>query len=259
LSDYISILEFARQVGTSRQAVYPRLKADLQPYVKTINGQKAIHIDALQLYGVKPEVALKKYLKEDLKVEDLKAEDLKVENLKAEDLKAEDLKVEDLKKEDLKKEDLKAEDLKKEDLKADFKTAKIYENWDNDEKSLLNIEIESSPTTDPLTMDSLILILKDLKKLDQKTYALKKENEILSVDLLRERQHANELQQTLDIERLHHSQELEKIIQQLVDMNRNNQLLMAQLTQQKNEIETQVSQGHDRSNLWEWLKRLFAR
>jgi len=46
-AEYISITEFARRDGCSRQAVYARLKTSLKEYVKVIDGQKCIDISAL--------------------------------------------------------------------------------------------------------------------------------------------------------------------------------------------------------------------
>lgn len=53
MDDYISISEFAKKAGVSRQAVYLRLDKDLQSFVKLDNGKKLIQINALGLFNVK--------------------------------------------------------------------------------------------------------------------------------------------------------------------------------------------------------------
>ena len=47
MSEYISISEFAKREGCSRQAVYARLKTSLKDYAKVIEGQKCIDVSAL--------------------------------------------------------------------------------------------------------------------------------------------------------------------------------------------------------------------
>ncbi len=50
--DYITIAEFARRAGVSKQAVYQRLNnVDLTSYVKLENGKKVINIEALSLFA----------------------------------------------------------------------------------------------------------------------------------------------------------------------------------------------------------------
>jgi AcrR family transcriptional regulator len=49
---YISISEFAKRAGVSRQAVYKRLSTDLTTEFKMIDNQKMIKITALQYFNV---------------------------------------------------------------------------------------------------------------------------------------------------------------------------------------------------------------
>ena len=51
---YLSIAEFAKQAGVTRQAVYKRLSTELTDYVKEVDGRKVINIKALSLFGVEP-------------------------------------------------------------------------------------------------------------------------------------------------------------------------------------------------------------
>lgn len=53
MDDYISISEFAKKAGVTRQAVCLRLDKDLQSFVKLDNGKKLIQINALGLFNVK--------------------------------------------------------------------------------------------------------------------------------------------------------------------------------------------------------------
>ena len=49
---YISIADFAKQAGVSKQAVYSRLKSqDLNKFVKLENGKKLINTKALELFN----------------------------------------------------------------------------------------------------------------------------------------------------------------------------------------------------------------
>lgn len=52
--DYLSIAEFAKKAGVTRQSVYKRLSTDLSTFVKEVDSKKYIHCKALELYGVKP-------------------------------------------------------------------------------------------------------------------------------------------------------------------------------------------------------------
>lgn len=45
--EYISVSEFARRAGVTKQSVYQRIQGRLKKYVKDLNGQKVIHIKAL--------------------------------------------------------------------------------------------------------------------------------------------------------------------------------------------------------------------
>lgn len=48
--EYISISEFAKRAGVSRQAIYSRLNSDLSTFVDTVNGKKSLNVRALQLF-----------------------------------------------------------------------------------------------------------------------------------------------------------------------------------------------------------------
>lgn len=50
---YISVSEFAKRAGVTKQSVYQRIQGGLKKYVKDLNGQKVIHIKALhEVYGI---------------------------------------------------------------------------------------------------------------------------------------------------------------------------------------------------------------
>lgn len=56
--EYISVSDFADRAGYSKQAVYQQLNKRLKPYVKVIDGKKAINSKALrEVYGkeIQPE------------------------------------------------------------------------------------------------------------------------------------------------------------------------------------------------------------
>ena len=48
--EYLSIKDFAFEVGISQQAIYKQLNNKLKTYLKTINGKKMIEKSALSLY-----------------------------------------------------------------------------------------------------------------------------------------------------------------------------------------------------------------
>ena len=52
--EYLSIAEFAKRAGVTRQAVYKRLTGDLQEFTKVDNGTKLVNSKALRLFGVEP-------------------------------------------------------------------------------------------------------------------------------------------------------------------------------------------------------------
>lgn len=54
--EYITIAEFAELAGVTPQAVYKRLKTDLEPYVKVENGVKLLNQEALSLFKDKQPV-----------------------------------------------------------------------------------------------------------------------------------------------------------------------------------------------------------
>lgn len=54
--EFITIAEFAERAGVTPQAVYKRLKTDLEPFVKVENGVKLINQEALELYRDKQQV-----------------------------------------------------------------------------------------------------------------------------------------------------------------------------------------------------------
>lgn len=51
MGDYIKIREFSEKFGISRQAVYQRIKKDLEPYIKKSNGETLIDTDAAILFA----------------------------------------------------------------------------------------------------------------------------------------------------------------------------------------------------------------
>ena len=61
--EYISVSEFAKRAGVTKQSVYQRIQGRLKKYVKDLNGQKVIHIKALnEVYGVDLEQGLEQDL-----------------------------------------------------------------------------------------------------------------------------------------------------------------------------------------------------
>lgn len=50
--EYLTIAEFAKRAGVTRQTVYNRLDKDLKFYTKTIENKKCLDIKALKLFGV---------------------------------------------------------------------------------------------------------------------------------------------------------------------------------------------------------------
>lgn len=50
MAEYISISEFARRAGVSRQAIQQRLDTSLREYVKVEQGKKTINIKGLELF-----------------------------------------------------------------------------------------------------------------------------------------------------------------------------------------------------------------
>lgn len=64
--EYISVSEFARRAGVTKQSVYQRIQGRLKNYVKDLNGQKVIHIKALnEVYGIDLEQGLEQDLNKD--------------------------------------------------------------------------------------------------------------------------------------------------------------------------------------------------
>lgn len=55
---YISISEFAKMAGVSKQAVYKRLDTDCQPWLKVDNGKKLINTKALKFFNVQQKNAV---------------------------------------------------------------------------------------------------------------------------------------------------------------------------------------------------------
>lgn len=47
--EYVTVAEFAERAGVTPQAIYKRLKTDLEPYCKTENGTKLISLEGLEL------------------------------------------------------------------------------------------------------------------------------------------------------------------------------------------------------------------
>lgn len=54
MEEYISIAEYARLKGISKQAVYQQLNKRLKPFVETVDGKKVLSIKALEDITVKP-------------------------------------------------------------------------------------------------------------------------------------------------------------------------------------------------------------
>ena len=52
--EYLSIAEFAKRAGVTKQAVYLRLNKDLKPYLNELDGKKCLNIKALELYDIDP-------------------------------------------------------------------------------------------------------------------------------------------------------------------------------------------------------------
>ena len=64
--EYISVSEFAKRAGVTKQSVYQRIQGRLKNYVKDLNGQKVIHIKALnEVYGIDLEQGLEQDLNKD--------------------------------------------------------------------------------------------------------------------------------------------------------------------------------------------------
>lgn len=51
MPEYITISEFAKRAGVTRQSVYKRLDKELQPFVKEVDSRKTIDISALEVYS----------------------------------------------------------------------------------------------------------------------------------------------------------------------------------------------------------------
>lgn len=62
--EYITITEFAEKAGVTPQAVYKRIKTDLEPFVKVENGVKLIEEEALNLFKVAQQTKEKQRAKE---------------------------------------------------------------------------------------------------------------------------------------------------------------------------------------------------
>ena len=53
--DYLTIKEFAKEVGISQQAVYKQLNNKLKPYLKEVDNKKMLEKSALELFKKQPE------------------------------------------------------------------------------------------------------------------------------------------------------------------------------------------------------------
>lgn len=51
MSNYITVSEFSKRAGITKQAVYLQLNNKLKPYFKILNGKKMLDISALELYN----------------------------------------------------------------------------------------------------------------------------------------------------------------------------------------------------------------
>lgn len=54
-NEYISVSEFARRAGVSKQAIYKRLSTDLSTYIKMIDGRKMLKSSALEHFKSRQE------------------------------------------------------------------------------------------------------------------------------------------------------------------------------------------------------------
>ena len=52
--EYLTIAEFAKRAGVTKQAIYKRLNNDLAPFSTIVEGQKCVNSKALSLFGVQP-------------------------------------------------------------------------------------------------------------------------------------------------------------------------------------------------------------
>ena len=53
MDKYISVKEFAQQIGISSQAVYQRLDKDLKQFVKVVDNKKKLNTKAFELFDLK--------------------------------------------------------------------------------------------------------------------------------------------------------------------------------------------------------------
>jgi len=53
-NEYLTIAEFAKRAGVTKQAVYLRLNKDLKKYSRELDGKKCLNIKALELYDIDP-------------------------------------------------------------------------------------------------------------------------------------------------------------------------------------------------------------
>lgn len=66
MNDFLTVSEFARRAGVTKQSVYQRIQGRLKKYVKELNGQKVIQIKALHdVYGLDLEQCLEQDLNKD--------------------------------------------------------------------------------------------------------------------------------------------------------------------------------------------------
>lgn len=52
--ELLTVAEVAKRCGKSKQAIYSRLSTSLQPFVQVLNGQKYLHINALEVLDSTP-------------------------------------------------------------------------------------------------------------------------------------------------------------------------------------------------------------
>ena len=82
--EYISVSEFAKRAGVSRQAIYNRLSSDLSIYYKVVDNKKTLNIKGLELFSVKQTVKVDNQLDNeiiDLLRQELQAKDKQIEDL----------------------------------------------------------------------------------------------------------------------------------------------------------------------------------
>lgn len=94
-TEYLTVKEFAEKAGISRQAVYKKLNKSLQPFQRVLNGKIVLHINALSLFGCKPELSRVEQPIDNHSTEVVNALQAQIESLK-EQIKVKDGQISDL-------------------------------------------------------------------------------------------------------------------------------------------------------------------